>query len=78
MVLLLTHFVETATENLIEAYSQASEAKMQLSNYQSNVLNFKNFIRATIWWLIKAKETPTFQHFLYIFHGALDAPNEEI
>jgi hypothetical protein len=48
MVLLLTHFVETATENLIEAYSQASEAKMQLSNYQSNVLNFKNFIRATI------------------------------
>jgi hypothetical protein len=26
---------------------------------------------------MKAKEDPPFQHFLYFFHGAMDAPNEE-
>ncbi len=73
----LTHFAGTSTENLIEAYSHLTETKIQLSNFQGNVLQFTNFIRAPIHHLIKAKETPTFQHFLYVFHGAMDAPNKE-
>jgi hypothetical protein len=73
----LTHFAGTTTENLIIAYSQLSETKLQLSLFQNNVLHFTNAIRTPIRTLIKAKETPTFQHFLYVFHGAMDAPNEE-
>jgi hypothetical protein len=50
---------------------------MQLSKFNNNVLQFTNFIRSPIRRLLKAKETPTFQHFLHVFHGAMDAPNEE-
>jgi hypothetical protein len=64
------HFAGTTTENLIEAYSHPTETNIQL------VLHFTNFIRAPIHHLIKAKEMPTFQHFLHVFHGAMDAPNE--
>jgi hypothetical protein len=73
----LNHFAGTTTENLIEAYSHLTENKIQLSNFKNNVLQFTNFIRASIHRLIKAKETPSFQHFLYVFHGAMDAPNKE-
>jgi hypothetical protein len=73
----LTHFAGTTTENLIIAYSQLSETKLQLALFQNNVLQFTNAIRTPIRTLIKAKEEPTFQHFLYVFHGAMDAPNEE-
>jgi hypothetical protein len=73
----LTHFAGTTTENLIVAYSQLSETKFQLALFQNNVLKFTNAIRAPLHTLIKAKEEPTFQHFLYLFHGAMDAPNEE-
>jgi hypothetical protein len=73
----LTHFAGTTTENLIIAYSQLSETKLQLSNFNNNVLQFTNAVRTPIRTLIKAKESPTFQHFLYVFHGAMDAPNEE-
>jgi hypothetical protein len=50
---------------------------MQLSKFNNNVLQFTNFIRSPIRRLLKAKETPTFQHFLHVFHGAMDAPNKE-
>ena len=73
----LTHFAGTTTENLIIAYSQLSETKLQLANFQNNVPKFTNAIRTPIHTLLKAKEEPTFQHFLYVFHGAMDAPNEE-
>jgi hypothetical protein len=73
----LTHFAGTTTENLIIAYSQLSETKLQLANFQNNVPKFTNAIRTPICTLLKAKEDPTFQHFLYVFHGAMDAPNEE-
>jgi hypothetical protein len=72
----LKHFAGTTTENLIEAYSQLTASKLQLANFNGNVLQFTNSIRTPIRRLIKAKETPTFQHFLYVFHGAMDAPNE--
>ncbi len=73
----LTHFAGTTTENLIIAYSQLSDTKLQIANFQNNVLKFTNAIRTLIHTLLKAKEEPTFQHFLYVFHGAMDAPNEE-
>jgi hypothetical protein len=73
----LTHFAGTTTENLIEAYSHLTETKIQLSKFNNNVLQFTNFIRGPIRHLLKAKESPTFQHFLHVFHGAMDAPNEE-
>lgn len=73
----LTHFAGTTTENLIVAYSQLTESKLQLSLFQHNIPKFTNAIRAPIHVLLKAKEEPSFQHFLNIFHGAMEAPNEE-
>jgi len=73
----LQRFTGTTTENLIEAYLQLSESKLQLSNFHGNILNFTNAVRTPIHRLHKANENPSFQHFLYIFHGAMDAPNEE-
>lgn len=54
-----------------------SETKIQLSLFQDNVPNFTNAIRAPICHLLKANQTPSFQHFLTIFHGCLDAINDE-
>jgi hypothetical protein len=73
----LQRFAGTTRENLIEAYSQLSESKLQLSNFNGNILHFTNAVRAPIHRLLKAKEAPSFQHFLYVFHGVMDAPNEE-
>jgi hypothetical protein len=73
----LQHFAGTTVENLIEAYSQLSETKIQLSLFQDNVLHFTNAVRVTIRQLIKAKEAPSFQHFLTVFHGCMEASNEE-
>jgi hypothetical protein len=73
----LKRFAGTTRENLIEAYSQLSESKLQLSNFSGNVLQFTNAVRAPVRRLLKAKENPSFQHFLYVFHGVMDAPNEE-
>jgi hypothetical protein len=72
----LKHFAGTSTENLIEAYNQLSESKLKLSLYQGDVLQFTNAIRAPIHHLIKAKETPSMHHYLYVLHGCMDAPNE--
>jgi hypothetical protein len=67
----------TATKNLFEAYSQLSESKLQLSNFQGNVLHFTNAIRTPIRRLLRANESPSFQHFPYVFHGVMDAPYDE-
>jgi hypothetical protein len=73
----LQHVAGTTIENLIEAYSQLSETKIQLHLFQDNILNFTNAVRNPIRHLMKANETPSFQHFLSVFHGCMDAPNEE-
>jgi hypothetical protein len=65
----LNHFVGTTKENLIGAYFQLTKSKIQLSKFTNNVLHFTNFVRAPIYCLL--------QHFLYVFHGAMDAPNKE-
>ncbi len=70
-------FAGTTRGNLIKAYSQLSESKLQLSSFNGNVLHFTNAIRAPVRRLLKAKEVPSFQHFLYVFHGAMDASNDE-
>jgi hypothetical protein len=63
--------------NLIEANSRLTKAKIQLANFNNIILHFTNFVTAPICCLIKAKETPTFQHFFHVFHGGMDAPNED-
>jgi hypothetical protein len=73
----LKHFAGTTTENLIKAYSHLTETKIQLSRFDNNVLQFTNFVRGPICHLIKAKETPTFQHLLHVFHSTMDVPNAE-
>jgi len=67
-------FAGTSTENLIEAYSQLTETKLCLSNFNNNVLTFTNAIHTPVCRLIKAKESRTFQHFLLVFHSAMGAP----
>jgi len=69
----LTHFAGTTTKNLIVAYSQLPETKLQLSNFLNSIPKFTNAVRNPIRTLLKAKEEPSFQHFL----GAMDAPDEE-
>lgn len=75
--LFLQHFAGTTTENLIEAYTQLQDSKLQLSLYQGNVLNFTNAIRIPVRRLIKAKELPSIHHYISVFQGCMDAPNEE-
>jgi hypothetical protein len=50
----LQHVAGTTTKNLIEAYSQLSETKLRLSNFNNNILAFTNAIRTPIYHLIKA------------------------
>jgi hypothetical protein len=59
----LQHFASTTVKNLIEAYSQLSETKLQLSLFQENVLNITNAVCAPIRCLIRAKETPASNTF---------------
>jgi hypothetical protein len=74
----LQHFAGTTIENMIEAYSQLSETKLQLHLFQVNILNFTNAVRHPIHRLMKAREAPSFQHFLTVFHGCMKASNEEL
>jgi hypothetical protein len=67
----LKQFAGTTTENLIEAYSQLSESKLQLFNFNNDVLLFTNAVRAPIRRLFMAKQEPNFQHFLYFFMAVL-------
>jgi hypothetical protein len=46
--LFLQHFASTTTENLIEAYTQLQDSKLQPSLYQGNVLNFTNAIQIPV------------------------------
>jgi len=73
----LKHFAGTTVENLIEAYSLLTESKLQLSLFNDNVLDFTNAVRAPLRRLLKANEQPGFQHFLHVYHGCMDARNEE-
>jgi hypothetical protein len=73
----LQHFTRMTVENLIDAYSQLSESKIQLSLFQNNILLCTNAICNLIHCILKTNQTPNFQNFLTVFHGCIDAPNEE-
>jgi hypothetical protein len=73
----LKHFAGTNVENLIEAYQGLTETKLQLHLFQNNVPNFTNAVRKPIRQLMKAREEPSLQHFINVFHGVIECPNEE-
>jgi hypothetical protein len=73
----LCHFAGTAKENISQACSLLTESKLRLSNFNGNILKFTNFIRNPVRRLLKANESPTYQHFLDVFHSAMEAPNDE-
>jgi hypothetical protein len=50
------HFAGTTTKNLIEAYSQLSESKLQVSNFNNNILSFTNAVCVPVRHLLKAKD----------------------
>ena len=73
----LKEFAGTTTANVIQANAMLMDAKLQLQLFGNNILSFTNYVRAPIRCLLKAKEPPTCQHFISIFHACMDAPNEE-
>lgn len=64
-------------QKIIDTYSQLSESKVKLSLNNGDIHKFTNAIRAPIQHHLKAKENLSAHHYLYIFHGCLDAPNKE-
>jgi len=77
MVLLSTAFAGTTIETLIEAYSHLSENKLHLYLLQDKILKFTDAVHAPIQCLIKANESPSFQHFLTVIRACKEASNEE-
>jgi hypothetical protein len=81
-----TSFCGIAFSNILLAHQQKISLKLtvnylnkknKLSLCNRNVLQFTNTIRAPIYWLIKAKESPSVHHYLYVLHSCMDAPNKE-
>ena len=73
----IKHFAGASTENIIDAYQQLTESKVQLALYKNDVSAFTNAVRAPTRQLANANEQPTFQHVLSVYHGLMDCPNEE-
>jgi hypothetical protein len=73
----IKHFAGASTENIIDAYQQLTENKIQLSLFKNNVAAFTNAVRVPTRQLANSNEQPTFQHILNVYHGILDCPNEE-
>ncbi len=65
------HYDREPHKGLLSSYQK------QNTTFQLFVLQFTIFVRAPIHCLIKAKEIDTLQLFFYVFHGTMDAPNEE-
>jgi hypothetical protein len=73
----LQHFAGTTIETLIEAYSHLSKNKLHLYLLQDKILKFTDAVHAPIQCLIKANESPSFQHFLTVIRACKEASNEE-
>ena len=73
----IKHFAGATKENIIDAYQQLTESKTQLALYKNDVSAFTNAIRIPTRQLANCQEEPTFQHFLNVYHGIMDCPNEE-
>ena len=73
----IKHFAGATKENIIDAYQQLTESKIQLTLFKNDVSAFTNAIRIPTRQLANCHEEPTFQHFLNVYHGIMDCPNEE-
>jgi hypothetical protein len=73
----LQAFAGTTTANVIQANAMLLDSKLQLHLFNNNILNFTNYVRAPNRCLLKAKETPSCQNFISVFHSCMDVPNDE-
>jgi hypothetical protein len=73
----LQEFSGTTTANIIQAHAMLLDAKLQLHLFGNDILKLTNYIRAPIRCLLKAKESPSCQNFISVFHSCMDAPNNE-
>jgi hypothetical protein len=73
----LQEFSGTTTANIIQANAMLLDAKLQLRLFRNDILNFTNYVRVPIRCLLKAKEQPSCQNFISVFHACMDAPNDE-
>jgi hypothetical protein len=73
----LQEFAGTTTANVIQANAMLLDTKLQMNNFNNNILSFTNYVRAPIRSLLKAREPPSRQHFISVFHSCLDIPNVE-
>jgi hypothetical protein len=73
----LQEFAGTTTATIIQANTMLLDAKLQLSLFGNDISNFTNYVRAPVRCLLKAKEKPSCQNFISVFHACMDAPNDE-
>jgi hypothetical protein len=73
----LKHFAGATKANIIAAYAELTEAKVQLSLYNNDVHAFTNAIWIPTHKLVNCQKQPTFQHMLNVYHGVMDCPNTE-
>jgi len=73
----LKHFAGATKANIIAAYADLTEAKVQLHLYNNDVNAFTNAIRIPTRKLANCQKQPTFQHMLNVYHGVMDCPNTE-
>jgi hypothetical protein len=73
----LKHFVGATKANIIAAYADLTEAKVQLHLYNNDVSAITNTIRIPTRKLANCQKQPTFQHMLNVYHGVMDCPNTE-
>jgi len=73
----LQEFAGTTTANIIQANAMLLDTKLQLHLFGNDILRFTNYVRAPVRCLLKAKENPSCQNFISVFHACMDAPNDE-
>jgi hypothetical protein len=73
----LKHFAGATKANIIAAYAELTEAKVQLHLYNNDVTAFTNAIRIPTQKLANCQKQPTFQHMLNVYHSVMDCPNTE-
>ena len=73
----LKHFAGATKANIIAAYAELTEAKVQLHLYNNDVSAFTNAVRIPTHKLVNCQKRPTFQHMLNVYHGVMDCPNQE-
>jgi hypothetical protein len=73
----LKHFAGATKANIIAAYAELTEAKVQLHLYNNDVSAFTNAVRIPTRKLANCQKQPTFQHMLNVYHGVMDCPNTE-